>query len=533
MPRHPQPSARLSAAAATIAAAALSSLPAWTGVARADEQPLVFAQPFYDEFPAPFFPTMLVARDLDGDGVADLVVPGRDPEKRLFTMKGVGNGRFTVLESLAADGFVDWVDLADLDGDGTDDLVAAWRGDFPRLVVHRGLPGGLFGEPEVLAGVVDAIGRDPQGLAVADFDGDGDADIAVAQYVSSAVEVFTNLGRGGDGALSFERSARVRVGSFLGGYAFPRVVAAGDLDGDGDIDLVVNEIGGSRIAVMRNESGRFARAVEYRAPQIGNERPGIAGMRLIDFDGDGDLDALCPALLIESQQKILAFVNDGNGGLSERLVGSSAPLGYAFSLELADLDGDGDLDAATGAALPGLIQVGRRTAAGVFDLANDSLLPFGQLIRHLVAVDVDGDCDLDLVGVDGPARVVLTAINQTPGASGACGGGVAAAERGDGGTRAPEPPPEALPLPAFGDMNDDGARDAADLALWLATRSQALVPKFPGAVRSEATASRDASSSRAGRTTASTTDGASAGDPPAKPADSAASPARAAKGGAR
>jgi len=477
MPRLAHRPNRTDAAAALIAAAALSSGLAMTATdtARADEQPLVFAQPFYDEFPAPFFPTMLLPRDLDGDGVMDLVVPGRDPEKRLFTMKGVGDGHFTPLQTLAADGFVDWVELADLDGDGVDDLVAAWRGDFPRLVMHRGFAGGAFGEPEVLAGVTESMGRDAQGLAVADFDGDGDADIAIAQYVSSAVEVFANLGRGGDGALVVERTARVRIGSFLGGFAFPRLVAAGDLDGDGDIDLVANQIGGSRVAMIRNEGGRFARAIEHRAPQIGAERPGTAGMRVIDFDGDGDLDVLCPALLIESQQKIVAFVNDGSGDLSQRIVGVGAPLGYAFSLDMADLDGDGDLDAVTGAALPGLISVGRRTAAGPFEFSNDSLLPFGQLIRHLAAFDVDGDCDLDIVGIDGPARVVLTAINNTPGATGGCGGVASVARTLKQSPRAADAPRVTpVPLPDFGDFNGDGVCDAADLASWLAARSREM-----------------------------------------------------------
>ena len=432
-----------------------------------DETPLVFTQPTYDLLPAPFFPTMVKPRDLDGDGIVDLVVPGRDPEKRLFTMRGVGDGHFVPLQTLVAESFVDWVDLADIDNDGHDDIVAAWRGDFPRLVAYRGLGGGVFAEATVLVGLELGMGRDPQGLAIGDFDGDQDIDIAVTQYVGGAIEVFSNLGN-----LLFERTDRVRVGSFLGGYQYPRMTFASDIDGDSDLDLIANELGGSRIAVSRNHNGRFARAVEYRVPQIGKERPGIASMMMADVEGDGDSDIVVAALLLAPEQKLVAFINDGTGDFSQRIVGRSSPFGYAFSLEMADFDGDGDLDAATGVALPGMVAVGRRTALGEFDFSIDALLPLGQLIRHISAVDLDGDCDLDIVGVDGPSRAVFSSINNTSAAG--CGGGVAATTNArkhvDQSNVTALVTTPALKL-ITADRNGDGVRDAIDVAVWLASQS--------------------------------------------------------------
>ncbi|MFM7050968.1 MAG: FG-GAP repeat domain-containing protein [Planctomycetota bacterium] len=441
------------ATTACLVIAAAVALPA-----RAQEQPLVFAQPVYDAFEAPYFPTTLEPLDFDLDGNIDLVVPGRDPDGRLFTMRGLGNGRFTVAQTLVADGFVDCVGVADMDGDAREDIVAMWRGDLPRLVLYRAQASGFF---EPVAEVLSPLARDPQGLALADFDGDGDTDIAALAYVGAEAEVFLN---GGTGAVT--RVSRVQMGRFIGGIAYPRVVRAGDVDGDGDADLVAVEVGGSRIAVMRNDGGRFARAVEYRGPQIGVERPGMSSLVLADIDGDRDLDAVCPALLLEAAQKIVAFVNDGSGRFDERLVGEGPPLGYAFAVEVADFDGDGDADSAVGAALPGLITVGRRTGPA-FSFTLDGLLPFGQLVRDLRAIDVDGDCDLDIVGIDGPARAVFTCINNTP--QKGCGGGVAGARRAampaKPQDRAAEP---ALRVPARGDFNGDGVRDAADVAVWLA-----------------------------------------------------------------
>ena len=435
--------------------------------AHAGESPLVFQGNLFDALPEPYFPTMFRARDLDGDGFPDLVIPGRDPDHRIMTLRGQGDGRFVPLQTLAAAGFIDWAEVADIDRDGLDDIVAAWRGDAPELVVYRGIGIGLFAEATIVADVVlEGVGRDPQCVALGDFDADGDADIAVTNYIGQSIDVFTNVGVAG-GAPAFERAARVRLASFFGGIAYPRLVMAGDMDGDGDLDLVSNEIGGGRIALLRNAGGRFARPVEYRAPEIGTERPGVSGMQLVDVDGDGDLDVFCPALLLKQTQKVYAHLNDGAGGLDARVVGEGSPAGYAFCAHLADLDGDGDLDALSGAALPGTIAVGRRTGAGPFAFEIDYAWQFGQFTRHIEAVDVDGDCDLDIVGIDAPSRTVYTRRNITP-QQGACGGLAEAPREKRAVAR-----PVRAPLVAS-DRNHDGVVDASDAAIDLAERSQVL-----------------------------------------------------------
>ena len=437
-----------------------------SSAASAGETPLVFQGNLFDALPEPYFPTMFRARDLDGDGFPDLVIPGRDPDHRIMTLRGQGNGRFVPLQTLAAGGFIDWAEVADINRDGVDDIVAAWRGDAPKLVVYGGIGIGLFAEATVVADVVlEGVGRDPQCVAIGDYDGDGDPDVAVTNYIGQSIDVFANIGAAG-APPAFERAARIRLATFFGGIAYPRLVTAGDMDGDGDLDLVSNEIGGGRIAMIRNEGGRFARPVEFRAPQIGTERPGISGMQLVDVDGDGDLDVFCPALLLKQTQKLVAHLNDGNGGLQSRVVGEGSPSGYVFCAHLADLDGDGDLDALSGAALPGTIAVGRRTGAGLFTFENDYAWQFGQFTRHIDAVDVDGDCDLDIVGIDSPSRTVYTRRNITP-QQGACGG-LAEAPREKRVRAQPtrEPAPRA-------DRNQDGVFDAADVAIELAERSRA------------------------------------------------------------
>jgi hypothetical protein len=71
--------------------------------------------------------------------------------------------------------------------------------------------------------------------------------------------------------------------------------------------------------------------------------------------------------------------------------------------------------------------------------------------------------------------VVLTAINNTPGATGGCGGVARVAQTPKQSPRATGAPRvEPTPLPNFGDFNGDGTRDAADFAAWLAARSREM-----------------------------------------------------------
>jgi hypothetical protein len=208
----------------------------------------------------------------------------------------------------------------------------------------------------------------------------------------------------------------------------------------------------------------------------------------------------------------VAFVNDGSGSFTQRLVGVGADLGYAFAIACADFDGDGDVDAVTGQALPGGLAILRRVGgapSGSFEFEVDAAPQFGQLTRHLDAFDVDGDCDLDIVGIDGPGRVLFVRRNTTPQVT-SCDG-VAALRRGGatdvagavnlGDAEAAVHPDEAQKRPraeprepvVVYDLDENGVRDAADVAMWLLNLRRAPT----SASASPASVSvRDASTSR-------------------------------------
>ncbi len=433
----------------------------FVALARADG-PLVFAQPVYDLMPTGIGPTMLRARDLDSDGLLDLVVPARSSDGISLVLKGLGDGHFAPWQQLLVGNFSDWAELADFDGDSQLDILFGVRGDPSQLALFKGSSDGTFQDTTIRV----ELGRDNSGLASGDFDGDGDRDVAATNYLGASVDILLNVGDG-----HFARSARLDVARWTGAIAYPRQVEPCDVDGDKDLDLLVALTGSGRLVLFRNDgSGEFAKSREWQVPQIGDERPGFSTIALADLDADGDIDVLGTALLLSTEQKSIVFFNDGSGEFAQRVVLAGTPIGYAFSVCLGDFDRDGDLDSAQGAALPGLVVPLRNTGSSTapFFVA-DGFLGIGQLPRYVLAVDVDNDCDLDIVGCDAPVQAVFTALNQTPQLDG-CSPRVGALAQ-DVRKLRPQLRRD-VAAPSASDENEDGERSAADLALELHAKGQ-------------------------------------------------------------
>lgn len=178
---------------------------------------------------------------------------------------------------------------------------------------------------------------------------------------------------------------------------------AADFDGDQDLDVVVAVFGWRRTGQLLylEQTGRHEGIPQFTTRQL-DDRHGVIHVPTVDLDDDGDMDFL--ALFSQEHETIEAFLNDGSGRFERQVVFLAGSPAYgSSSLELADMDHDGDIDVvyANGDTLDSTLL---KPDHSVQWLENRQDFPF---VRHPVGwlpgasrgipADIDSDGDLDVV----------------------------------------------------------------------------------------------------------------------------------------
>ena len=284
-----------------------------------------------------------VAVDVDGDGDRDVVVcmEGAQRCAAVFINKVDAFERYTFdLEPYK------WmiVEPADLDGDGRVDLLVGGRFIEPngqgRLMWLR--PGQ---DPSILAAWTSQTLSDvgwPMALLTLDMDGDGDLDVVVADRYGAArgLHWLENPGAAPPATAWNRRPIGLTSKRVKG-------VATADLDGDGGIDFVASYEGAgsqpSGLSVLRQSSQGWTATPIPMPPGVGEPK----NVAIADFDGDGLPDAAisCEAAYGHLSGIYLLLRRPGGGW---EPVDVSGPDGCKFDvLTASDFDGDGDLDLMT------------------------------------------------------------------------------------------------------------------------------------------------------------------------------------------
>lgn len=351
-------------------------------------------------------PTHAAVGDVDGNGVVDIVVSCRASTGKFGMLRGIGGGLFAPLEIIDAGAPTDWVEICDVDGDGIADLVGSVRSNHGRIASLRGLGGGLFDSP-----VMTRAQRNPAGMVVRDLDADGHLDVSLVNYGSASVETW--LGERG-GAL--RGSQIIAAQPWSTSIPFPFSIVDGDFDGDGDLDLVTASIGGSSLTMLRNNgAGLFSQGESWRAPMVGNEVVSIANVARTDIDLDGDLDILSNGLLLKAPNVTVVWINDGTGAFGEKSLRVGGTEGYSWTVNSADMDGDGDADVLMGSALPGKLTIAEVDGAAGGAFVHVGAKMAGTFLRDMTLVDIDNDGDRDVVAVDIAAHTVMIYRNASGG----------------------------------------------------------------------------------------------------------------------
>lgn len=227
-------------------------------------------------------------------------------------------------------------------------------------------------------------------LSFADVDGDGDLDVLVAngRHWAQVNEVYINNGQG---MFSVSYPLDVRRAT---SYAVP----VGDLDGDGDLDVVVANDVAENWVYLNDGKGVFSYAWD-----VGPEVEPTRSATLSDLDADGDLD-----LLVTNRGAPNGFyLNDGSGRFGAR-VHFGEPDGSTIAVAAADMDGDGH---------PDLVLANRDGQANQI-LFNDGDLGFARTAtfgtgndetRSVAVADLNGDGIMDIAAANmgEPNRIYL------------------------------------------------------------------------------------------------------------------------------
>ncbi len=360
--------------------------------------------------------------DFTGDEARDVVLTTVSGQLRV---NNAGEGVFNEVVTLSTDDI--YIDrgsnyaTGDLNADSALDIVFNAADFF--VLLNDG--SGMFPEPKQYFGIDGPAGA--QATSVADFDGDGDLDIASAGF---GVRVARNAG---DGTLHEERHY-----AFGGGA---RHIVTLDIELDGDLDLAVTTDAG--VTIIVNTEGELASDLElpgisasFAADLNGDEFPELIGSTvsinlgegtfselpdivgpprdLADIDQDGHIDLLRQVQLDGANTSIVATIlrNLGDATFEElpiQLLLPFDPCDPAPCLRLRDAalgDIDGDLRPDLGVAIGNEVIVWLNDEAGSFE--QFSRLDIGEVVTVLSFVDIDQDGLDDIVGLTFGGSFVLS-----------------------------------------------------------------------------------------------------------------------------
>lgn len=371
-------------------------------------------------YPVPFVPYGVVLDDFNGDGKPDIVVSGTvgsggTHTPALATLLGNGDGTFqpaaTTGQDTSATTAAFYMAAADFNGDGKLDIAGSngtlWLGNGDGTFTVAAHPWTSYAP----------LASDYLGITAADFNHDGKTDLAVVTWGNQSVA--TILLGNGDGTFTAKASYPLIYGAVK--------ITTTDLDGDGNLDLVLGSSGeggfgsdvntnGALQVLMGNGDGTFQDSAYYPDAAM-SQSQGIRSFAVADVNHDGNLDLVGKGQTSSGQDAIAVRFGDGKDDFSPGPV-SALQSANEYDLQTADMNGDGNIDVltlgdtSTSDATPAL-HVYLGNGDGTFQAGASYSLP--SVPWNYAVGDINGDGKPDVIVLSEPPNGFSQAGPGAPG----------------------------------------------------------------------------------------------------------------------
>ena len=316
---------------------------------------------------SPYFAT---TGDFNNDGKVDLAIPN-GLTSSVGILLGNGDGTFQSQVTYGTDpnGDAYAIAVGDFNADGNPDLVVTNIGNgIPTISILLGNGDGTF-QPQVTY----AVGHYPSAVVVGDFNGDGDADLAITNRDDNTISMLLGNGDG-----TFQPQVTFTVGNV------PVALVVIDLNQDGSEDLVAANRSDNTLSVLLGTGvGTFQSQVSYT---VGNAPVSLAAA---DFNGDGSIDLVATN---SNDNTVSILLGNGDGTFQPQT--TTALESSPGPLAAADFNGDGKVDLASPNTTADSVSILLGNGDGTFQTA--VMFPTGTGPSGLAVGDFNGDGLTDL-----------------------------------------------------------------------------------------------------------------------------------------